>query len=80
MLKFYCGNFFEIKSGLNSLQKRKFIFRSTFFVLTTDLPAKVKSKSSTSESLQTFIKSKHYNDIKFKIKLGDFNNVFKDNI
>lgn len=68
--------------GLYYYKKDDSSLEEDFFLRTADylVPIEVKSNSNKSKSLSTLISSEKYSDIKFGIKLGDFNIGFANNI
>lgn len=68
--------------GLYYYKKDDSSLEEDFFLRTADylVPIEVKSNSNKSKSLSNLISSEKYSDIKFGIKLGDFNIGFANNI
>ena len=68
--------------GLYYYKKDNSTLEEDFFVRTKDelLPVEVKSNDNSSKSLSSMIKNKNYSDIRYGIKLGDFNIGFANGI
>lgn len=87
----YKGALFEnivgealVKSGqpLYYYKRENSTLEEDFFLRTASnlIPVEVKATNGRSKSLRTLIKSKHYQDIKYGIKLANTNIGFSDNI
>ncbi len=68
--------------GLYYYKKENSSLEEDFFARTKNelVPIEVKSNDNQSKSLQSLIKNNNYSDIKYGIKLGDFNIGFANNI
>lgn len=68
--------------GLYYYKKENSSLEEDFFARTKNelVPIEVKSNDNQSKSLQSLIKNSNYSDIKYGIKLGDFNIGFANNI
>ena len=68
--------------GLFYYKKDNSTLEEDFFVRTQEklVPVEVKSNKNRSKSLAALINNKNYSDIKYGIKLGDFNIGYTNNI